>query len=141
MEVVKHTDFDKLEATIAGLPSGDVEMQHHFAPGVYGREMRIPAGVMATGKIHRNRVLNIVCGDITVFNKQDGTKRRIIGYEAFVSEPGTRRAVYAHSFTVWTCIHPTQETDLEKIEAEVIQPYQNPLLKNCEKNQITGGDS
>jgi hypothetical protein len=49
-----------------------------------------------------------------------------------VSEPGTKRAVYAETDVVWTTIHPTEETDLEKIEEEVIaktfQEYNTFLL-------------
>ena len=45
------------------------------------------------------------------------------------SLPGTKRAVYAHPDVVWTTIHLTNETDLDKIEAEVIAPtYQDYQL-------------
>ena len=37
-----------------------------------------------------------------------------------VSEPGTKRAVVAETDAVWTTIHLTNETDLAKIESEVI---------------------
>lgn len=124
----RHEKFDQLEAAIAMLPPIEAEVVHHFAPNVYARELRIHAGTMLTGKMHKTEHLNVVCGDITVFNVEDGTERRITGFETFKSMPGTRRAGYAHQFTVWTTIHPTTETDLEKIEAEVIEPRQNPLL-------------
>jgi hypothetical protein len=128
--------FDRLEAAISGLPPVELETVHHFAPHVYAREIRIPAGVMLTGKIHKTEHLNVVCGDITVFNEIEGTERRIIGHETFVSKPGTRRAGFAHRPTIWTVIHPTDETDLAKIEDEVIETHYNPLLIGAERRNL-----
>jgi hypothetical protein len=124
------SQFDRLEAAIAQLPEVEPEITHHFAPGVYAREMRLVAGTMLTGKVHKTKHLNIVQGDITVFNEVSGEGRRITGYDCFVSEPGTRRAGFAHAPTSWITVHPTQETDLAKIEDEVIEEYDNPLLEN-----------
>ncbi len=122
--------FDELEAEIAKMPAVDVPVVNHFAPGVYAREMQIPAGVMLTGKIHKTQHLNIVLGDITVFNDEDGSAKRITGHAIFSSQPGTRRAGFAHANTSWTTIHPTDETDVAKIEDQVIEKYDNPLLTN-----------
>jgi hypothetical protein len=38
----------------------------------------------------------------------------------FVSEVGTKRVVHALEETIWTTVHVTDETDLEKIEDYVI---------------------
>ena len=122
------TKFDELEARIATLPPVEAEVVHHFAPGVYAREMRLLPGTMLTGKIHKTEHLNIVQGDITIFDELEGTGRRITGYACFTSKPGTRRAGFAHAATAWITIHPTKETDLAKIEDEVIEKHDNPLL-------------
>lgn len=45
----------------------------------------------------------------------------------FVSEPGTKRAVLALEDTLWTTVHVTDETDLEKIEEYVIAPTYEAL--------------
>jgi hypothetical protein len=37
-----------------------------------------------------------------------------------VSRPGTKRVGYAHEDTIWTTIHATEETDMEKVEKELI---------------------
>lgn len=101
------------------LPPVDLEVIHHFAPGVYAREMRIPAGVMLTGKIHRTEHLNIIsAGRIEVYS--NGETFEIKAPCTFISKPGTKRAGFVHEDTVWTTIHVTNETDLERIEAEVI---------------------
>jgi hypothetical protein len=41
---------------------------------------------------------------------------------SFVSQPGVKRAVLALEDTIWTTYHPTEETDLDKIEEYVIAP-------------------
>ena len=46
----------------------------------------------------------------------------IDGPRTWVSQPGTKRAVTAIEDTIWTTVHPTEETDLEKIESHVIAP-------------------
>ena len=121
--------FDRAEAMVANLLPVEYQTTHRFAGGIYARELTIPAGAMLTGKIHKTEHLNIISkGDITVFSADEGT-RRIKAPFAFVSKPGARRIGYAHEETVWTCIHATTETDLDKLEALLIESHDNPLLK------------
>lgn len=98
-----------------------IETHHHFAPGQYAREIVIPAGTLLTGKKHKTEHLNVVSkGEITVWT-EDGM-RRIKAPFTFVSKPGTKRVGLAHEETVWITIHATSETDLVKLEAELIEP-------------------
>lgn len=128
--VISPSRFDQLEADIAEGPPHRMETVHHFSKGVYLRELRIPAGTLLTGKTHVHPCQNIVCGDITVYNDASGEERRITGHSVFESQAGTRRAGFAHAPTIWVTVHVTKETDLDKIESEVIEPHANPLLEN-----------
>jgi hypothetical protein len=114
---------------------------HYFARGLYAREIFVPKGVLLTGKIHRSEHLNIISkGDISVVTEY-GTKR-IKAPFTMVSQPGTKRVGYAHEDTVWTTIHATEETDVEKIELELIAPtYEDFIALQYEesKKQVTGG--
>ncbi len=113
-------------------PKIDIKMEHHFSKGVYAREAVIPAGAIVVGKIHKHENLNIVSkGDISVFT-EEGWKR-IKAPATFVSPPGVKRLGLAHEDTVWTCIHATEETDLEKIESEMI------AVDYEEFDQLSGG--
>ena len=97
----------------------DIPVKHHFSQGVYAREITIPAGTLLTGKIHKFTQLNILSfGEISVLT-EDGVKRVSAPFTV-VSPPGTKRIAYAHSTCVWTTIHGTNETDLEKIENHFI---------------------
>jgi len=102
-------------------PQVEIEPTHYFADGIYAREIVIPAGTLLTGKIHRTRHLNIVSkGKIAVVT-EDGQKI-IEAPCTFVAEAGTKRVGFALEDTVWTTIHASQETDLEKLETELIAP-------------------
>lgn len=110
-----------LEAVMHQMKDDQIECKvtDHFAPGVYAREVLIPKGATVVGKIHKTRHLNIVsAGELDVWTEQG--IRRIKAPYTFVSEPGTKRVGYAYEDTVWTTIHPTDETDVGKIEEMII---------------------
>ena len=111
----------KLEGALRELEPVHIEPVHHYANGLYAREITIPAGTVLTGKVHKTEHLNIIsAGRITVWTEQG--MRTISAPFTMVSQPGTKRVGYAHEDTVWTTIHATTERDLEKLEAELIEP-------------------
>lgn len=92
---------------------------HHFAPGVYAREMWMPAGCLITGKIHMTEHLNCLSqGRVSVSNQGDSIEMQ--APHMFKSPIGTKRAIYAHEDSTWTTIHATELTDPEEIEDEII---------------------
>lgn len=104
----------------------DFPVVHHFAPGLYARQMTIPKGGLIIGKIHRHAHINTLSKGrvwvVTEFGKEE-----LCAPLTFVSVPGTKRLVLAQEETVWTTYHPTDETDLERIEAHVIAPTYEAL--------------
>ncbi len=124
----------ELQAAATELPPVDCPLQHSFIDGVYVRTIHIPAGTVIVGKIHKHSHANILSqGEVSVFTEGGGLER-LKGPLTMVSEAGTKRAVYAHTDTVWTTIHKTDETDLDKIERYVIadtyQEYEQFLLEH-----------
>lgn len=128
-EGVLPRSVDELEGLMrAELPPVEIVPVHHFADGLYAREITIPAGTLLSGKIHRTRHLNVIsAGEISVWTEGEPV-RRIRAPFTFVAEPGTRRVGFAHEDTVWTTVHATPETDLDILEAALIVPHENPLL-------------
>lgn len=119
-------------------PVPEFDVTHHFADGLYARELFIPAGTLLTGKIHRTTHLNIISkGEISVLT-EDGMKR-IKAPCTIVSKPGMKRVGYAHEDTVWTTIHGTNETDLEVLEKTLISPSYEELLPAGEVPALEGG--
>lgn len=110
----------QLQSAACELPEVDCPLQHVFAPGVYARTIFIPAGTVIIGKIHKHAHLNILSqGHVTVVTESGGRKD-LYGPMTMTSEPGTKRAVYAHIDTTWTTIHLVTSTDLGVIEEEII---------------------
>jgi len=109
-----------LEAAMLQENTGlEVPLRHTFSPGVYAREIFIPAGTLIVGKIHKFLNMNMISqGDVSFFSI-DGALR-VKAPHTFVASPGVKRVIYAHEDTTWTTIHGTSETDLAKIEEEFI---------------------
>ena len=96
-------------------PRVEIPMRHYFSPGVYAREITIPAGTLLTGRIHKYEQLNILSsGEISVLT-EEGMKRVKAPF-TIVSPAGTKRIAFAHTECVWTTILGTHETDPDKIE-------------------------
>lgn len=124
-----------LESQIEKLPQAECPVRHLFAPGIYAREMTIPAGVVLTGAVHRTEHLNIVSkGRITV-STDDGMEEVCAPF-TFVSKPGTKRVGYAHEETVWTTIHATTTTDLDQLVEELTESTAQQLLGGSENVQL-----
>ncbi|MEG2265445.1 MAG: hypothetical protein RR932_04570 [Acinetobacter sp.] len=99
----------------------NVPVQHHFAPGVYMRQMDAAAGTLVVSKMHRTEHMNILLkGSVTVAT-EDGIQLMTAPC-VLKSMPGTKRIGYFHEDSSWITIHPTSDTDLEKIEQQVIVP-------------------
>ncbi len=124
----------EVQAELAKLPQVECPVFHHFAPGNYARECHLPAGSLVIGKIHKHAHINVISqGRVSVITEQGRTDMEAPC--TFVSQPGTKRAVFAYEHTVWTTIHPTNETDVEKIEAEIIAPsYEDLELLETARN-------
>lgn len=108
-----------LEAVMIGMAQAVLTTAHHFSEGVYVRELRIPAGATAVGKIHKTRHLLIMAsGDMLVVT--DDEPKRLTGFNIIETQPGEKRAVHALQDTVLVTVHVTDETDLNLIEERVI---------------------
>jgi quercetin dioxygenase-like cupin family protein len=103
-------------------------LTHHFAPGVYAREMFLPAGHTIVGKIHKHAHLNIVSKGSVILSTEEGSKK-LNAPCVFTSYAGTKRAVYIKEDAIWITIHVTDKTDLKEIEAELIAASFGDLLE------------
>lgn len=131
--------IDALAAGIAAqLDPVEIDPVHRFARGLYAREIMIPAGTLLVGKRHRTQHLNVIsAGRIRVWAEGESV-REIVAPFAFVAEPGTQRVGFTLEDTIWTTVHATTETDLEKLEAELIDPGEYPLLDSVREALCPG---
>ncbi len=120
-DVVLAGDLEVLEDLLLDEPDqAPCEVVHRFGPGLYIRELSMPAGATAIGHHQRFRQVNIVlAGRVTVVT-DDGSLREIVAPHFFVGEPG-RKVGYVHEDTVWQNIYATTETDVERLEAMLLR--------------------
>lgn len=120
-----------LETLLRAGPQADCPVRNLFSPGIFMREMLIPAGVVLVGAEHRTRHMNIISkGRITVWT-EDGMRELSAPY-VFESLPGTKRAGYAHEDTIWTTVHanPDDETSMEVLTERLTTSKYSDLLEN-----------
>lgn len=113
--------IEALEREMLKHPQLPIRTTHHFAAGLYAREIYIPAGTLLTGKVHSTEHLNIISkGEIQVWT-EDGMKKVRAPF-TLVSRPGTKRIGLAVTDTVWTTIHanPENTRDLDRLESLLI---------------------
>lgn len=119
--------IEALQATMSQMPQVTLETKHYFADGMYCREVFRPSGCTIVGKVHKKEHLYIVAsGEVTIVG--DGYRETVVGPKVFVSKPGTKRAVYAHTDAVCMTVHRTDQTDLDEIEKEIIEPDEKALF-------------
>lgn len=121
--LVKSRDerIDELELAIIQHPNIiDLPVTHRFTPGMYSRELRSPAGVLATTYIHKHEhQFVLISGEVSVLEGLSETGKRIRAPFHGITPAGTRRVVYVHEDAIWTTFHPTECTDVESVEAEI----------------------
>jgi quercetin dioxygenase-like cupin family protein len=113
---------DDAEARLLGnVTPVECPLRHLFAPGVYVREVTMPEGAFVIGHAHKTEHFNFVLsGRARVLI--EGEVREIAAGEVFVSKPGVRKMLYILETMRFATVHPTEETDLERLhEMHVIK--------------------
>ncbi len=130
---MRHAIF-RLEDFIKSVPGNGIDESgiqhiHHFAPGVYAREMIVPADVLMTGAVHKTEHISIFLeGRIIVPDGQGGSKE-IEGPIVEIAKPGIKRVGWTLEQVRWITIHPTEETDVELIEEQIVT--NDPVEADC----------
>lgn len=129
----------QLEEQMLTMPQTEIPLKHYFSKSVYGREIVIPSGALIVGKIHKHQTMNVLSqGEVTVLSIEGVV--RLKAPATFVSNPGAKRVIFAHSESVWSTFHGTDETDIEKIEELFIAKTYNDvvLLEKIEVKKLEG---
>lgn len=107
-------------------------LKHYFAPGVYIREIFMPAGTIVIGKIHKTEHFNILLqGRCSIVSEND--THELKAPLTFVSKAGVQKALYIHEDMIWQTVHLTDERDLDKLEAQLIEPDGYPVFDRSEE--------
>lgn len=125
------TRVRRLADELTKVPQVDCPIRHHFAPGVYAREITIPKGVVLVGAVHKQENLAILSKGRLQLVVDGGT--RIIEAPAVVRVmPGMQNAAVALEEAVWTNVFATTETDPDKLVE---------LLTTSKASDLIGGST
>ena len=113
--------IERLQASMAALPQEDIPVEHSFGPGFYARTIRIKAGTVLVGKVHATEHLFLVSKGTIALATEDGTQTVSAPFQC-VARPGLKRVGVAITDVVCTNVHITDETDLARLEAQLIVP-------------------
>lgn len=105
-----------------------IEPTHLFAPGMYVRVLHMPKDSTIVSKIHKTEHFCLaLTGRALVVS---GNKREeIVGPRLMRTMPGTQRALHILEDATWITFHPTSETSVEQIEADIVaKDFNDPVL-------------
>lgn len=123
-------DIEQLEGFMLELEQTEVPVTHTFADGMVSKQITLPKGNFAIGHAHKKDCINIVLsGSASVLI--DGEIKRITGPCTFVGKALDRKVGYIHEDCTWITVHATRETDLEKLDAELL--IKSETFKNHER--------
>ena len=117
-------DIERVEARLLPMKQVECPLTHHFSPGLYLREIFMPAGTFVIGHEHKTEHFNIVLtGRASVL--MDGKLHEIVAPCIFKSAPGVRKMLIIHEDMRWATTHPLAGLedcgqDIEKLEARLI---------------------
>ena len=105
----------------------DALTSHHFCAGMYARELRIPAGAVMVGKVHAQQNFFVLVKGAITLATPDGPVTIRAPYMV-VTQPGDKRAVFAHEDSICMNFHPNpdDEQDLAVLEQRYITPEALP---------------
>lgn len=113
--ILSKQDIERIELAMLMKDQVDCPVIHRFGPGIYIRELFVPADTIAVGHYQKTEHLNIMLtGKVTVL-EADGSTREITAPTIFVGKPG-RKIGYVQEPMVWLNVYSTTETDVEKLE-------------------------
>jgi hypothetical protein len=117
--------IDLLRQELSTQPQVACPVSHHFGPGIYIREVVMPAGTVVVGKYHRHEHLcNMIAGRMVVVG-EDGERAEVVAPAVFMAKKG-RKTAYILETVRFQNIYSTDETDVEKLEHMMVSD--TPLL-------------
>jgi hypothetical protein len=130
--------MDEIEATMCqNLELLTLPLVHRFTDGLYIRELSIPKGSLITSKTHKTQHQFILLKGVISVWHIDGTETLLSAPYCGITQPNTRRIVYAWDDCIWSTCHPNPENKkLEDLELDLFEDYDNELLTDEIKDKI-----
>jgi hypothetical protein len=122
---------------LATHPQTDCALVHRFAPGVYLREIHMPADTVVIGKVHKTEHFNILLQGACLIVHDDGRREELRAPLTFVSGAGVQKVLYIIEDMIWQTVHVTPETNLAKLAELIVEPCEwavpQAIVAECQK--------
>ena len=128
---------ERIEAELLNLPQAHFPVREYFAPGIYAREITIPAGHVLVGAVHKMANLAILSKGRLALATDNGPIEISAPHILTVS-PGAKNTATALEDSVWTNFlpNPTNETDTEKLVEMFTESKACELLGGSQNKQL-----
>ena len=130
---VSREQIDRLQSEMVKMPQAELLTEHFFSPGMYCRRVYRSAGTLIVGKVHKEPHFFLCAKGEIIAWTENGMKKLQAG-DLIESKAGTKRVTLAVTDAIGITIHRTDKTDLDEIEAELIEPDDLALFDSS--NQI-----
>lgn len=120
-------EIQRLQSAMVRLPQVQLKTEHYFADGMYARKLTRQAGTLIVGKVHKKEHFFVIAKGTLIIWTEGGMKELSAG-TVLMSKPGTKRVTLATEDSVGITFHRTDSTDLDAVEAELIEPEDETLF-------------
>lgn len=127
IKVPSREAVNRLQLEMVQMPQVELKTEHYFSGGMYCRKVFRPAGTVIVGKVHKADHLFLCAQGEIMVSTEKGMKKLCAG-DIIESKSGTKRVTLALTDAVGVTIHKTDKTDLDEIEAELIEPEEMALF-------------
>lgn len=118
----------ELQHEMSKMPQAELETEHYFSEsGMYCRKLIRKAGTLIVGKTHKEHHLFICAAGEIIAWTENGMKTLKAG-DVVESRPGTKRVTLALTDAIGITVHKTSKTNLDEIEADLIEHDENALF-------------
>ena len=131
-DVPTREQIDKLQAEMVKMPQAELQTEHFFSPGMYCRRVYRSAGTLIVGKVHKEPHF-FMCAKGEIIAWTEVGMRKLQAGDVVESKPGTKRVTLAVTDAIGVTVHRTDKTDLDEIEAELIEPDDAALFDSSNK--------
>ena len=113
--------IERLQVEVMKLLQVEPVTENYFSNGMYCRKVWRCANTLVVGKVHKKDHFFIcAAGEIIVWT--EGGMKTLRAGDVIESKPGTKRVTLAVTDAIGITVHKTDKTDLDEIEAELIEP-------------------
>jgi len=135
VKVPSREEIQRLQNELMAGPQVELTTEHYFNGGMYCRKVFRPAGTIIVGKIHKSdHFFMCTSGEIIAWSEKGMVTLK--AGDVIESKAGTKRVTLAVVDSIGITVHKTDKTDLDEIEAELIEPEEVSMYDSSNKIKI-----